>query len=427
MAEYVIGYDLNENVSQISFSEIHEGRLKAVGGDSSDERLGIPTVLCKRNGVNQWYFGREAISCAKRGDGTLVGKLLSFAIAGARLEIEGEAYDPIDLLILFFKRSLNIISSYVNPQNVVKLVVTVDHLDAKMIEILEKIVATVAIDRDNILFQTYDESIYYYMIHQKPDLWKNNVMVFDYANDFLKSYELWMNKNTSPVVGFVDYVAYENIKLPEFMLEDELPGNKEESLDELILSTIRNLFAGRSIGAVYLIGEGFEGSGFKRTKDFLLMGRHVFQGKNLYSKGACYCASDKYSPKEINRSHIFLGNDKLKANTGLKMRVDGKEEYVVLVDAGETWYDSSNTLEFILEEGDSVEIIVTPLDGGRKRIEEIVLSGLPVRPMRATRLRLETSFESDVLMKVKITDLGFGEFYASSGRSWEKEIKLGGE
>lgn len=52
MAEYVIGYDLNENVSQISFSEIHEGRLKAVGGDSSDERLGIPTVLCKRNGVN---------------------------------------------------------------------------------------------------------------------------------------------------------------------------------------------------------------------------------------------------------------------------------------------------------------------------------------------------------------------------------------
>lgn len=136
MAEYVIGYDLNENVSQISFSEIHEGRLKAVGGDSSDERLGIPTVLCKRNGVNQWYFGREAVSCAKRGDGTLVGKLISFAIAGARLEIEGEAYDPIDLLILFFKRSLNIISSYVNPQNVVKLVVTVDHLDIKMIEIL---------------------------------------------------------------------------------------------------------------------------------------------------------------------------------------------------------------------------------------------------------------------------------------------------
>ena len=424
MAEYVIGYDLNENVSQISFSEIHDGRLKAVGGDSSDDKLGIPTVLCKRNGVNQWYFGREAINCAQRGDGTLVGKLVSFAIAGARLEIEGEAYDPIDLLILFFKRSLNIISSYVNPEHVVKLVVTVDHLDAKMIEILEKIVSSVAIDRENILFQTYDESIYYYMIHQPQDLWKNNVMIFDYANDFLKSYELWMNKNTTPVVGFVDYVAYENIKLPKFMLEDELSDNREDSLDELILNTIRNNFSGRTIGAVYLIGEGFEGDWFEKTKGFLLMGRHVFQGKNLYSKGACFCASDKYMPKEVNRSHIFLGKDKLKANTGLRMRVDGKEEYVVLVDAGETWYDANNALEFILEEGDSVDIIVTPLDGGRQRTEQIVLSGLPNRPSRATRLRLDASFESDVSMKVKITDLGFGEFYVSSGKVWERDIEF---
>lgn len=424
MAEYVIGYDLNENVSQISFSEIHDGRLKAVGGDAGDDKLGIPTVLCKRNGVNQWYFGREAIKCANRGDGTLVGKLLSFAIAGARLEIEGEAYDPIDLLILFFKRSLNIISSYVNPQLVVKLVVTVDHLDQKMIEILEKIVSSVAIDRENILFQTYDESIYYYMIHQASDLWKNNVMIFDYSNDYLKSYELWMNKNTTPVVGFVDYVQYENIKLPKFMLEDELSENRVESLDELILNTIRSMFAGRTIGAVYLIGEGFEGDWFERTKGFLLMGRHVFQGKNLYSKGACFCASDKYMPKELNKSHIFLGKDKLKANTGLKMRVEGKEEYVVLVDAGETWYEAENVLEFILEEGDSVEVIVTPLDGGRQRVEEIKLSGLPNRPNRATRLRLEADFESDVKMKVKISDLGFGEFFVSSGKVWEKEIEF---
>ena len=129
-------------------------------------------------------------------------------------------------------------------------------------------------------------------------------------------------------------------------------------------------------------------------------------------------------PKELNKSHIFLGKDKLKANTGLKMRVEGKEEYVVLVDAGETWYEAENVLEFILEEGDSVEVIVTPLDGGRQRVEEIKLSGLPNRPNRATRLRFEADFESDVKMKVKISDLGFGEFFVSSGKVWEKEIEF---
>jgi len=219
-------------------------------------------------------------------------------------------------------------------------------------------------------------------------------------------------------------VTYDHIKLPQFMIDGELSNEKESRLDELFLQTIRNYFSGRTIGAVYLIGDGFNGGWFEKSKQFLLMGRHVFQGKNLYSKGACYCALDKYSPKEINRTHIFLGKDKLKANTGLKMRVNGSEEYVVLVDAGETWYDSENTLEFILEDGNTVDIIVTPLDGGRQRIEEISLTGLPKRPGRATRLRLEASFESDIKMHVKISDLGFGEFYMSSGKVWERDIEF---
>lgn len=424
MTEYVIGYDLNENISQISFSEVNDGRIKAVGGETSEDKLGIPTVLCKRHGVNQWYFGKEALKCSQSGDGTLVGKLISFAKAGARLEIEGEAYDPIDLLILFFKRSLNIISSYVNPELVVKLVITVDFLDQKMIDILEKIVASINVDRDRILFQTYDESVYYYMIHQAADLWKNNVMIFDYSTDYLKTYELHMNRNTTPVVGFVDYTAYEHIKLPQFMMEGEVSNERESRLDELFLQTIRNNFSGRTIGAVYLIGDGFEGGWFDKTKNFLLMGRHVFQGKSLYSKGACYCAIDKFSKSELSKSHIFLGKDKLKANTGLKMRVGGKEEYVVLVDAGETWYDSENCLEVILEEGDTVDIIVTPLDGSRQRVEQVKLSGLPARPNRATRLRINASFESDVKMHVKVSDLGFGEFYISSGKVWERDIEF---
>ena len=72
----------------------------------------------------------------------------------------------------------------------------------------------------------------------------------------------------------------------------------------------------------------------------------------------------------------------------------------------------------------SVDIIVTPLDGGRQRTEEISLAGLPIRPERATRLRLEATFESDVKMHIKITDLGFGEFYISSGKVWEKDIEF---
>lgn len=424
MPEYVIGYDLNDHVSQISFSEVSAKVLQTINLDAEDERLGIPTVLCKRNGVNQWYYGNEAEAVAKRHEGTLVGKLISFAKAGAKLEIEGEAYDPIDLLILFVRRSLNIILSRVNPDSIMQITFTVELLDEKMISLLKRITGELRVPQERIVFQSYDESIYYYAIHQPEDMREHSVFVLDYAIDHLKCFELHMNKHTTPVVGFVDKTEFTNIVLPEFMIERELSEEKWERIDELILRTLRDLFSGKAISTIFLIGEGFDDSWCVKTLQFLTFGRRVFQGKNLYSKGACYAGADKILPKEINKTHIFLGHDKLKGNTGMKMRVRGEDEYVVLVDAGETWYSSSAEYEFILEKGRDVSIIVTPLDGSAQRIETIELPGLPRRPERATRLRLEATFNSDVEMHVKITDLGFGEFYIASGRTWEKDIKL---
>ena len=424
MPGYVIGYDLNDHVSQISFSELNANVMQTVNLDANDERLGIPTVLCKRNGVNQWYYGNEAEAVAKRREGTLVGKLISFAKAGAKLEIEGEAYDPIDLLILFVRRSLNLITARVNPKDVLQITFTVETLDDKMIDILNQILEQVNVDRDRVVFQTYDESIYYYTIHQPDELYEHNVVVLDYAVDYLKSYEMWMNRHTTPVVGFVDKVEYKDIKLPQFMIEGEVSEEKYQRLDELMLRTVHDAFAGKTIGTIFLIGDGFSDTWCDKTLKYLCLGRRVFQGKNLFSKGACYYGADKIAPKEINKTHIYLGHDKLKGNTGMKMRVKGKEEYVVLVDAGETWYSSSTKLEFILEKGRDVTILVTPLDGSKKREEVIDLTGLPARPERASRLRLEADFKSDTLMHVKITDLGFGEFFTSSGRTWEKNISL---
>lgn len=424
MPGYVIGYDLNDLVSQISLSELNANVLQTINLDANDERLGIPTVLCKRNGVNQWYYGNEAEAVARRKEGTLVGKLISFAKAGAKLEIEGEAYDPVDLLILFVRRSLNLIVSRVNPDDIKQVTFTVEDLDDKMISLLNRITSELKIDKEKIVFQTYDESIYYYVLHQPEDLYEHSVIVLDYSNGFLKGYELWMNRKTTPIVGFVDRKDFEDIKLPQLMIERELSEEKYQRLDELIMQTLREYFAGKSVSSIFLIGDGFDSSWCDKTLRFLTFGRRVFQGKNLYSKGACYCSADKVLPKAINKKNIFLGRDKLKGNTGLRMRVKGKDEYVVLVDAGETYYSSSNTLEFILEKGRDVVILVTPLDGSKQREEVIDLPGLPLRPDRASRLRLEATFNSDTQMHVVVTDLGFGEFYLSSNKTWEKDILL---
>ena len=49
----------------------------------------------------------------------------------------------------------------------------------------------------------------------------------------------------------------------------------------------------------------------------------------------------------------------------------------------------------------------------------VYLDGLPIRGARATRLRIELRMTSETKAELKVTDLGFGEFFAPSGFAWE--------
>ncbi len=424
MGKYILGYDLNDSMSQISYFELNNSVPETIASDAEEERLGIPTVLSKRKGVAQWEFGVAAIKASQNMTATLVDKLMSFASAGAKIEIEGEAYDATDLLILFVRRSLNLLSMVMTPSEVECMIITVASLEGKLVDVVERIADAMPVPREKIIIQTYEESIYYYLLHQPGDLWERDVCVFDYSGPHLKSYELWMNRATTPVVAFVDRTDFNDIKMPKFMMKEEESMEKADRIDELILQIAHDYFGGKNIGTVFLLGEGFEGGWCKKTLKFVCMGRRVFQGRNMYSKGACYCGKDKIAPCELNKEYVFLGPDKLKFNLGLKMMVAGEEEYLAVADAGENWYDSGVSYDFVLGDSKTVPLIMTPLDGKGAENIEVELTGLPDRPPKASRMRLTVSFESESRMKIEVEDLGFGEFFPSTGRKWEKIIEF---
>lgn len=424
MGKYILGYDLNDSMSQISYFELNTSVPETVASDAEEERLGIPTVLSKRKGVAQWDFGNAAIRAAETGAATLVDQLMGFAMAGAKIDIEGEAYDATDLLILFVRRSLNLLSMVLSPSEVEYMIITVCSLEGKLVDIVERIANSMPVPREKIIIQTYEESIYYYLLHQPTDLWERDVAVFDYSGPHLKAYELWMNRGTEPVVAFVDKTDFTDIKMPKYMMKEEESMEKADRIDEMILQISHDYFSNKSVGTVFLLGEGFEGGWCNKTLKFMCMGKRVFQGRNMYSKGACYCGKDKAQPCELNRDYVFLGPDKLKFNLGLKMVVAGEEEYLAVADAGENWYDSGVTYDFVLGNSRSVPLIMTPLDGKGAENIEVELSGLPDRPPKASRMRLTVSFESDKRMKIEVEDLGFGEFFPSTGRKWEKIIEF---
>ena len=61
-----------------------------------------------------------------------------------------------------------------------------------------------------------------------------------------------------------------------------------------------------------------------------------------------------------------------------------------------------------------------------RRTIAMKLDGLPDRPPKASRVRIEVSFTSGTAMRVRVTDLGFGDLYPTSGKTWEEVLTEAG-
>ena len=84
----IVGYDLGNKYAQISCyvtgSEEEIRTLSSVAGSSV---YTIPLALSKRQGVNQWFYGSEAIRYAGEEEGILVENLLKLARDGEPVQI----------------------------------------------------------------------------------------------------------------------------------------------------------------------------------------------------------------------------------------------------------------------------------------------------------------------------------------------------
>ena len=167
-AKLIVGYDLGNEYSQISYALSETGVAETISQIAGEQKYNIPTVLCKRHGKNQWFYGREALRAADRQEGILVENLLGMAMDGEPVVVEGESYDPAALLALFFKRSLGQLSQ--TGGKLSSLMVTCPVIDRKILKVLVKMVESSLIKADRISFQGYAESFYGYMLRQPKEL-----------------------------------------------------------------------------------------------------------------------------------------------------------------------------------------------------------------------------------------------------------------
>jgi len=419
--ELLIGYDLCNDYSQISYFNFGLKEPKTISTTAGEEKFQIPTVLLKKKGIDKWYFGEEAIKKAEKQD-FLIQNLLDKCSKQDFVMIDEKEYDPVHLLTIFIKKSLSFlffegISSKVPDY----IVFTVAGINTNLAKALKQSAKALGIPEENVYLEDHEESFVEYTIHQKNELWNHQVILLDYDKNYLKAFKLNINTKTTPSTGIVSRENFEHIKpIGKMVLKEE---DKNKELDLLVKDELKNYFGVQPISCVFLCGEGFDGDWSKETLRFLCMGRRVFQGKNLYTKGACYHAAKKLQKNEMD-DYLFLGANKLKYNIGVEVFDKGEKLYYSLLTADENWYDAKKQCEFILEDECMVELKLTPVDHKDTRTVIINLHDLPQRPKRTVRILLEIKFESSNKGLIVIKDLGFGEIFETSKKVWKHEIFL---
>ncbi len=447
-----IGYDLGDDYAQISYCFLDGETVETLAVVTGTEQYNIPVVLCRKKGVNQWLFGREAVKFA--GEGFKVEGLVGLARKGEMVDVGGESFDPVALLALFIKRSLSLLTLVAPPDWLEGLMFTADNLDKRMVEVLAQVGANLHLKTDKIYFQSHVESYYYYMLHQPEELWVHEALLCDYDNRRLKIYGFSINNRTIPKVALISIEEYREMGREEALgrmavlgraqktegiqgmpetfdaagaadsAEMELTEAEKGRLDEIFAGIMRKKCNGNAISSVYLIGNGYKDGWASESLRYLCRGRRVFQGNNLYSKGACQGIREKLGIEHVGEEYVFLGLDKLKSNIGMRLLRRGQESYFALMDAGTNWFETEKEFDVILEDGESVSVLLTPLDGKEPTEISMKLEGLKERPKWATRLNIKAKMLSEKELGVSVKDMGFGDFFPASGGEWNKVFEI---
>lgn len=421
----LVGYDLGEQYSQISYCIYGQGDVEMVATVVGTKQYNIPTMLCKRKDSNQWYYGKDAVKHREEEDMIPVEGLLALAKKGETVELDGETYDPVALLTLFIKRSMTLMSLIASFEKIDAIMFTVDELDDRMVEVLAQAAANLNLKTSRIYFQSHTESFYFFVLHQPPELWNYQVIACEHNGKRLKTYRMECNKRTTPIVALIEEQIYETLVIPEESEEEGIRQDAYQLADERFLGILQKMCEGRIVSTAYLLGDGFRAGWNERSLQFLCRSRRVFRGNNLFSRGACYGLLEKLDPSEVGAKHVFLGKDKLKSNIGMNVLRQGREAYFALLDAGENWYEIQKECEFLLGNDKTLAFVITPLNGKNKEIREIPLKNVSVNGAPYTRYRLEVSMCAADTVQIRVTDLGFGEFFPASGQVWEEKITLG--
>lgn len=411
MGGLVLGLDLCDGYTQ----------LCCMGQEKS---WTFPTVVCRKKEEDVWMVGEEAYASALMGEGVIVDKLLKMVMKDGTSTIGGIKYRGIEILGRFLDRVLSLPAGEAGmeePAEITQLVITIPRIEAYLVDSLMYCADYLQIPRERVHVISHTESFLYYVLSQKREVWNNQVGMFDLSQDCLCYYEMKVQRGLRQVT-----VVAEREKLDEGFSIDILNSQSGMRLaDKILCACGERLLQKKLFSSVFLTGKGFErqdwAGGFMKL---VCAGRRkVYVEPVLFAQGAAYKAADLLRTKTAY-PYVMICDGRLDTTVSLKVLHQDQESQLVVAAAGDCWYESKSTVELILDRQNEIELMITSSDSKKKRTVKLELEGFPVRDDKSVRVQMQVGFLDDMTMAVVVKDMGFGEFYPSTGAVIRQEVMI---
>lgn len=403
----IVGIDFGNEHILISY--FHDGMKEpdTVSLINGSQMFKIPQCICKRPENGAWVFGTEAVKTAHEACIACADRLLMRALNNETVMVADEVYDAKEVLTVFVKKILGYALPLAGFRNPDKIVVTLERMMPETMQVLTEVLEKIGFKKDSLLFLDYAESFYYYALSQPRELSNHDVMMYYHREGELR----------------VTCLAHKRRAIPQEMcISEENFAVSDTDRDNSFYEVLIQSLEGHLTSSVYLIGDWFDGDWMHKSLSYLGKGRRVFAGKNLYCKGACYAGFVKLHSNQWR--YRYQGADEIAINVSIKITEKGKTRLLPILTAGSKWYETQGFCEVILSGSPTIDLWIQRPESREADIRTLELSDFPLRKERTTRIRLEILPKSKDEVVVSVKDLGFGEIYPGTSKTWDYTMEL---
>lgn len=332
--------------------------------------------------------------------------------------VEGKECDPVNVLGVFLRKTLSLTKRRFPGETIRQIVVTTEYRDFRLIHTIYRALEKLGIEKDRAMVIDRRQSYVYYVLNQRKEFWVNQVGMFDYQDDRISYYQMQTDRFKRPMLVTVEERDYSDY-LDMFQGQESKPEEKAAIFEGMVHGAIH----GQIITSLFMTGDGFADGFADEVMKKLCVGRHLFQGDNLYVSGACYCARELGGGRKMD-DFLYLDEDTIASHIVMQVYTDAKVQEIVLARAGTPWYQIDREVDLIPDGDEELEVQVKNAVTKETMTHLIPMDGIRARIMRRVRVGIQVRFAGPNACIVTVRDKGFGNLFPSSHRIWEETITI---